>query len=124
MQPATTVVVVRFGLSGGWVLAPVSAPTGGNSGHHHLLINRELPLDFQQPLPFDDHYIRFGKGQMETVLNLHPGNYILPLLLADDKHLPHFVHGKPVSVAVVKKNPVDLATLVRRGSVGSWPATW
>ena len=110
-----TPFVAKFGLSGGWGLAPISAPISGKSGHHHLLVNRDLPLDFKQPLPFNEQYIHFGKGQMETVLNLAPGQYALRLLLADDKHLPHFVYSKPVRVTVVKKNPVDPATLVTKG---------
>ena len=110
-----TPFLVRFGLAGGWGLAPIAAPTGGKSGHHHLLVNRELPLDFKKPLPFNDQYIHFGKGQMETVLNLAPGKYSLRLLLADDKHLPHFVYSKPVTVTVLKKNPVDPATLMKKG---------
>lgn len=110
-----TPFVVKFGLSGGWGLAPIGAPIGGRSGHHHLLINRDLPLDFKQPLPFNDQYIHFGKGQMETVINLAPGRYTLRLLLADDKHLPHFVYSKPVSITVLKKNVVDPATLVKKG---------
>ena len=109
-----TPFVLKFGLSG-WGLAPISAPISGRSGHHHLLINRELPLDFKQPLPFNDQYVHFGKGQMETVLDLAPGTYTLRLLLADDKHLPHFVYSKPVSITVVKKNPVNPATLVKPG---------
>ena len=110
-----TPYLLKFGLSGGWGLAPIAAPTSGKSGHHHLLVNRELPLDFKKPLPFNDQYIHFGKGQMETVLQLAPGNYTLRLLLADDKHLPHFVYSKPVSVTVVKKNAVDPASLAKKG---------
>jgi hypothetical protein len=92
--------VAHFGLSQGWGLAPIQAPAGGKSGHHHLLINRDLPLDFKQPLPFNDQYIHFGKGQMETTLNLAPGEYTLRMLLADDKHLPRFVYSKPLKVTV------------------------
>lgn len=95
--------VVRFGLSQGWGLAPIEAPATGKSGHHHLLINRDLPMDFKQPLPFNDQYIHFGKGQMEAKLNLAPGNYILRMLLADDKHLPHFVYSKPLKIKVVQQ---------------------
>lgn len=110
-----TPFLLRFGLAGGWGLAPISAPVDGKSGHHHLLVNRDLPLDFQKPLPFNEQYVHFGKGQMETVLTLAPGTYNLRLLLADHQHLPHFVYSKPVSVTVVKKNEVDAKTLVRKG---------
>lgn len=110
-----TPFLLKFGLTSGWGLAPISAPIAGKSGHHHLLINRDLPLDFKQPLPFNEQYMHFGKGQMETVLTLAPGDYSLRLLLADDKHLPHFVYSKPVSVKVVKKTEVDPKSLVKSG---------
>lgn len=105
-----------FGLSGGWGLAPISKPIDGKSGHHHLLVNRELPLDFKMALPFNDQYIHFGKGQMETVLTLEPGTYNLRLLLADDKHLPHFVYSKPLQITVTRKNKdIDPKSLLTRG---------
>ncbi len=110
-----TPFVVKFGLSGGWGLAPIAKPISGKSGHHHLLVNRDLPLDFKQALPFTEQYIHFGKGQMETVLNLPPGKYSLRLLLADDKHLPHFVYSKPMSITVTKKNATDPKSLVKPG---------
>ena len=106
---------VAFGLGGGWGLAPINTPATGKSGHHHLLINRDLPLDFKKALPFNDQYIHFGKGQMETVLVLEPGAYTLRLLLANDKHVPHFVYSKPVKITVTRKNEnVDLKSLVTK----------
>ncbi len=110
-----TPFLVKFGLSGGWGLAPITTPSKGKGGHHHLLVNRDLPLDFKQPLPFTDQYIHFGKGQMETVLTLAPGTYKLRLLLADNGHLPHFVYSKPMSITVTKKNDIDPKSLVKKG---------
>ena len=110
-----TPFLLKFGLSGGWGLAPIAAPVGGKSGHHHLLVNRELPLDFKKPLPFDTQYIHFGKGQMETVFNAPPGKYTLRLLLADHQHLPHFVYSQPLAVTVTRQNTVDPQSLVRKG---------
>ena len=105
-----------FGLSGGWGLAPISKPIDGKSGHHHLLVDRDLPLDFKTALPFNDQYIHFGKGQMETVLTLEPGTYNLRLLLADDKHLPRFVYSKPLKITVTRKNKdTDPKSLVKNG---------
>lgn len=110
-----TPFVVKFGLSGGWGLAPITKAARGKSGHHHLLINRELPLNFQQPLPFNEQYIHFGKGQMEHVLTLAPGTYTLRMLLADQKHLPHFVFSKPVRITVRQKLGTDPKTLQTTG---------
>ena len=109
-----TPFVLRFGLTG-MGLAPIVKPVAG-AGHHHLLVNRELPMDFNKPLPFDDRYIHFGKGQMETVLNVAPGKYRLRLVMADDKHIPNFVYSKPLNITVTRKNEgVDPKGLVLPG---------
>lgn len=94
--------VARFGLSMRGLVP--AGQTAGRAGHHHLLVNRELPLDFKKPLPFNDQYIHFGKGQMETVINLPPGIYTFRLVLADKEHIPYFVYSKPVSITVSKQN--------------------
>jgi len=117
-----TPFVLKFGLSR-FNLAPIVKPVPG-TGHHHLLVNRELPLDFTKPLPFNDQYIHFGKGQMETVLNFEPGNYTLRLLLADDRHIPHFIYSKPLRITVTKKNAdVDPKTLSKPGVALLAPAS-
>ena len=109
-----TPFVLKFGLSGVG-LAPIVKPVA-KTGHHHLLVNRDLPLDFDKPLPFNDQYIHFGKGQMETVLTFAPGRYTLRLVLADDKHIPTFVYSKPITITVKQKNAaVDPKALVARG---------
>ena len=111
-----TPYLATFGLSGGWGLAPITKAVTGKAGHHHLLVNRELPLDFKQVLPFNDQYIHFGKGQMESVLTLAPGVYVLRLLLANNNHLPYFVYSKPVKITVTRKNAAtDPKSLVTRG---------
>jgi hypothetical protein len=106
-----TPFLLKFGLTGIGI-APIVKPVAG-TGHHHLLVNRELPMDFTQPLPFNDQYIHFGKGQMETVLTFVPGTYTLRLVMADERHIPNFVYGKPITVTVTKKNAdVDPKSLV------------
>lgn len=91
----TNPVTVRFGLRGMGV-----APAGiafDNTGHHHLLIDTELP-PLDQPVPADTHHLHFGKGQTETVLTLAPGRHRLRLLLGDHLHRPH---DPPVVSAVI-----------------------
>ena len=94
--------LLRFGLSMRGLVP--AGKTAGRAGHHHLLINQPLPLDFTKPLPFTDQYIHFGKGQMETVVDLKPGTYTLNLLLADQGHIPYFVFSKPVRFTVTAQN--------------------
>jgi len=109
-----TPFLLKFGLTG-MGIAPIVKPVA-MTGHHHLLVNRELPLDFSKPLPFNEQYIHFGKGQMETVLTLVPGQYQLRLVFADDKHIPNFVYSKPINITVTKKNDkVDPKSLATKG---------
>jgi len=108
-----TPFLLKFGLTGIGI-APIVKPVKG-TGHHHLLVNRDLPMDFSKPLPFNDQYIHFGKGQMETVLTFPPGKYTLRLVLADEKHIPNFVYGKPVTITVTKKNDKDPKSLIVKG---------
>lgn len=109
-----TPFLLKFGLTG-MGIAPIVKPVA-MTGHHHLLVNRELPLDFSKPLPFNEQYIHFGKGQMETVLTFPPGKYQLRLVFADDKHIPNFVYSRPLNITVTKKNDgVDPKSLVSKG---------
>jgi hypothetical protein len=91
--------VVKFGLSGMGV-----APAGlekNNTGHHHLIIDSELP-DYDHPVPNDDNHLHFGTGQTEAEVTLEPGPHKLQLLFADARHVPHDppLYSKPISVFV------------------------
>lgn len=94
--------VARFGLSMRGIVP--AGQVAGRAGHHHLLIDQPLPLDFKKPLPFTEHYIHFGKGQMESVVDLPPGTYTMRLVLADQGHIPYFVYSKPLRFTVSKQN--------------------
>jgi hypothetical protein len=116
-----TPYLVKFGLTG-MGIAPVVKKIE-KAGHHHLLINRDLPFELTKPIPFTDQYIHFGKGAMETVLTLEPGTYSLRLLFADYLHVPNFVHSRPVKVTVTAKNKdVDPKGLVKKGVAFLSPA--
>jgi hypothetical protein len=78
--------VTRFGLREMGV-----APAGldrPNSGHHHLLIDTELP-PLNEPIPNDFNHLHFGAGQTEAQVTLKPGPRTLQLLLGDKDHIPH-----------------------------------
>ena len=59
-----------------------------NSGHHHLLIDVNEPLNPNEPIPSDKSHQHFGAGQTETQLDLAPGKHTLQLVLGDAKHYP------------------------------------
>ena len=77
---------VVFGLSGMGI-----APAGvqfENAGHHHLLIDADIPKDAGLPLPSSDNVRHFGKGQTEASITLPPGKHTLQLVLGDHLHIP------------------------------------
>ena len=77
---------VQFGLSGmGVAPAGVDRP---NTGHHHLLIDVNEPLDPNEPIPQDKTHLHFGAGQTEALIELTPGKHTLQLVLGDWSHLP------------------------------------
>ena len=91
--------VIRFGLTGMGV-----APAGlekANTGHHHLLIDSELP-PLDQPVPNDFKHLHFGAGQTEAKITLPLGTHKLQLLLADENHIPHDppIYSTPIQVVV------------------------
>lgn len=59
-----------------------------NSGHHHLLIDTELPPAGKE-IPSDRNHLHFGAGETETLLELPPGKHTLQLLMGDENHVPH-----------------------------------
>ena len=69
-------------------VAPAGVEKEG-TGHHHLLIDTEVPSDLSKPLPATDHIKHFGGGQTETEITLPPGDHTLQLLLGDHAHVPH-----------------------------------
>jgi hypothetical protein len=78
--------VIRFGLLNMGV-----APAGfdkPNTGHHHLLVDADLP-PLDQPIPSDFQHLHFGAGQTEAKITLTTGKHRLRLVFADAHHLPH-----------------------------------
>jgi hypothetical protein len=89
----------HFGLINmGVAPAGISKP---DTGHHHLLIDAELP-PLDRPIPNDFQHLHFGSGQTEATVTLSPGKHTLRLLLGDADHVPHNppVMSNPITVTV------------------------
>jgi hypothetical protein len=81
------------------------APKGtdmANTGHHHLLIDTDLPENMNEPVPSDRKHLHFGAGETEARIELPPGRHTLQLLLADKDHIPHDppIHSKKITITV------------------------
>jgi Domain of unknown function (DUF4399) len=101
IAPKTT---IHFGLRGMGV-----APAGSdrqNAGHHHLLVDTDLP-PLDQPIPNDFNHLHYGARQTEAEVNLSPGPHTLQLLLGDKDHVPHSppVMSERIRVVVAEAAP-------------------
>jgi len=79
-------LTIHFGLKNMGV-----APAGSdrpNSGHHHVLIDTDLPK-LDEPIPNDFNHLHFGAGQTQAAIKLSPGEHTLQLLFGDKDHVPH-----------------------------------
>ena len=66
------------------------APKGtdiAKTGHHHLLIDTDLPENMDQAVPNDRNHLHFGAGETETTIELPPGRHTLQLVMGDDQHV-------------------------------------
>jgi hypothetical protein len=64
-----------------------------NSGHHHLLVDTDEPIDPGEPIPQDRKHLHYGAGETEALIELPPGKHTLQLVLSDGKH---FTFDPPV----------------------------
>jgi Domain of unknown function (DUF4399) len=107
--------VIHFGLRGMGV-----APAGSdrqNAGHHHLLVDTDLP-PLDQPIPNDFNHLHYGAGQTEAEVTLSPGTHTLQLLLGDKDHVPHSppVMSERIRVVVGETPPPSASTGGRHAS--------
>lgn len=97
--PAGKPIKVWFGLRNmGVAPKDVKYP---NTGHHHLLIDVDLP-PLDKEIPNDRNHLHFGAGETETTIELPPGKHTLQLLMGDEKHIPTTpaVYSKKITIYV------------------------
>lgn len=92
-------VRVEFAVAGMDVLP--AGEDADNSGHHHILIDTDLP-DMALPIPADAKHVHFGDGSTTAELMLAPGAHTLQLLFADYLHIPHDgpVYSERITITV------------------------
>lgn len=97
--PAGKPIKVWFGLRNmGVAPKDVKYP---NTGHHHLLIDVDLP-PLDKEIPNDRNHLHFGAGETETTIELPPGKHTLQLLMGDEKHIPTNppIYSKKITIYV------------------------
>ena len=77
-----------------------------NSGHHHLLIDVDEPLNPSEPIPQDKKHLHYGAGQTEALIELSPGRHTLQLVLGDAKHFPFNPPLVSKKITITVKEPI------------------
>ena len=72
----------------GVVVQPAKKGINPGKGHHHLLIDVDLPTDFSKRIGKDSNHVHMGDGSTCKTLNLSSGKHVIRTLLADGGHVP------------------------------------
>ena len=73
----------------GVMVRPASKGDNPGTGHHHLLIDINLPRDLSKGLGKDANHIHMGDGSACKVLKLASGKHIIRTLFATGFHVPY-----------------------------------
>ena len=73
----------------GVMVRPASKGDNPGTGHHHLLIDINLPRDLSKVLGKDSNHIHMGDGSTCKELKLARGKHIIRTLFATGAHVPY-----------------------------------
>ncbi len=91
---------IDFSIRGMGVIPAGKPHPKAKAGHHHVLVNTQLPINPADQIPFNDFHRHYGRGQTGAVVSLPPGPHRLRLLFADHEHRPYFVFSPEVHITV------------------------
>jgi len=68
---------------------PAKKGVHDGKGHHHLLVDVDLPKDLSKPIGKDAHHIHMGDGSTCKELKLGAGKHTIRALFAKGNHVPY-----------------------------------
>ena len=77
---------------------PAKKGVHDGKGHHHILIDSDLPSDLSKPIGKDAQHIHMGDGSTCKSLNLEPGVHVIRALFAKGNHVPY---NPPITATVI-----------------------
>lgn len=67
---------------------PAKKGVNPGKGHHHLLIDVDLPTDLSKGIGKDANHVHMGDGSTCKELKLSVGKHVIRTLFANGKHVP------------------------------------
>ena len=72
----------------GYTVEPAKKGVNPGKGHHHLIIDTDIPADLSKPVAKDDTHIHMGDGSTCKTINLAKGQHTITALFAQGNHVP------------------------------------
>ena len=73
----------------GVTVEPAKKGVNKGKGHHHLLVDVDLPGDLKAPIGKDANHIHMGDGSTCKSLKLSAGKHTIRALFAKGNHVPY-----------------------------------
>jgi hypothetical protein len=73
----------------GYTVEPAKKGVNPGKGHHHLIIDTDIPADLSKPVAKDDTHIHMGDGSTCKTINLTKGQHTITALFAQGNHVPY-----------------------------------
>ena len=68
---------------------PAKKGVNEGKGHHHIIIDVDLPKDLSKPIGKDANHIHMGDGSTCKEIKLSAGKHIIRTLFAKGNHVPY-----------------------------------
>jgi len=68
---------------------PAKKGVHDGKGHHHILVDVDLPKDLSKPIGKDAHHIHMGDGSTCKEIKLDAGKHTIRALFAKGNHVPY-----------------------------------
>ncbi len=73
----------------GYTVEPAKNGVNPGKGHHHLLVDVDIPKDLSKPIAKDSNHIHMGDGSKCKTINLSKGQHTITALFAQGNHVPY-----------------------------------
>lgn len=73
----------------GYTVEPAKNGVNPGKGHHHLLIDTDIPSDLSVGIAKDEQHIHMGDGSTCKTINLAKGQHTITALFAQGNHVPY-----------------------------------
>lgn len=73
----------------GYEVEPAKKGVNEGKGHHHLLVDVDLPENLKEPIGKDEHHIHMGDGSTCKKVKLSAGEHTIKALFAKGNHVPY-----------------------------------